>query len=219
FLPAVRPFSPFAAALAVIAYAIGSRVEFEVNNVFALPTMLVVVPMLFTLPLRSVPLLIAAGMVVGQAPNLLLRRLALSHLPILIVNASYSLGPVLILSMAGAAPPRWSDAPLYLGALAAQLGGDTIASGIWSRFGYGIPFREHLRSMRVTMLVDMALAPIGLIVAIATIGRAWGVLLVLPLFALLNVFSRERQVRIDHALALSTAYRGTAMLLGDVIEA
>jgi putative nucleotidyltransferase with HDIG domain len=37
--------------------------------------------------------------------------------------------------------------------------------------------------------------------------------------ALLQVFARERQVRIDHALELSSAYRGTAMLLGDVIEA
>src|SRR5436305_15328220 len=49
FLPVVRPFSPLAAALAVIAYAIGSRVEFEVNNVFAVPTELVFVSMLFTL--------------------------------------------------------------------------------------------------------------------------------------------------------------------------
>jgi HD-GYP domain-containing protein (c-di-GMP phosphodiesterase class II) len=158
-------------------------------------------------------------MVLGQAPNLLTRRLALSHVPILIFNASYSLGPVLVLSLTGARPPRWHDAPLYLGALAAQLTVDTIPSGIWSKLGYGISFREHLRTMRVTMLVDAALAPVGLIVAIATVGRSWGVLLVLPLFGLLRVFSRERQVRIDHALALSTAYRGTAMLLGDVIEA
>jgi putative nucleotidyltransferase with HDIG domain len=33
------------------------------------------------------------------------------------------------------------------------------------------------------------------------------------------VFARERQVRIDHAVQLSSAYRGTAILLGDVIEA
>ena len=44
-------------------------------------------------------------------------------------------------------------------------------------------------------------------------------LVVLPLVALLQFFARERQVRIDHALELSHAYRGTAMLLGDVIEA
>jgi len=33
------------------------------------------------------------------------------------------------------------------------------------------------------------------------------------------VLSRERQARVDQALELSNAYRGTAMLLGDVVEA
>jgi HD-GYP domain-containing protein (c-di-GMP phosphodiesterase class II) len=37
--------------------------------------------------------------------------------------------------------------------------------------------------------------------------------------ALLRNFSRERKQRIDHALELSNAYRGTAFLLGDVVEA
>ena len=36
---------------------------------------------------------------------------------------------------------------------------------------------------------------------------------------LFSTFARERQRRIDNALELSSAYRGTAMLLGDVIEA
>jgi HD-GYP domain-containing protein (c-di-GMP phosphodiesterase class II) len=45
------------------------------------------------------------------------------------------------------------------------------------------------------------------------------VLLGLPLIALLTVFSRERRVRIDHELELRDAYRGTAFLLGDVVEA
>jgi HD-GYP domain-containing protein (c-di-GMP phosphodiesterase class II) len=33
------------------------------------------------------------------------------------------------------------------------------------------------------------------------------------------VFARERRVRIDHELELRDAYRGTAFLLGDVVEA
>jgi HD-GYP domain-containing protein (c-di-GMP phosphodiesterase class II) len=44
-------------------------------------------------------------------------------------------------------------------------------------------------------------------------------LLALPLVGLLGFFARERRVRIDHSLELSQAYRGTAMLLGDVVEA
>jgi HD-GYP domain-containing protein (c-di-GMP phosphodiesterase class II) len=45
------------------------------------------------------------------------------------------------------------------------------------------------------------------------------VLLAMPLIALLSVFARERKVRIDHELELRDAYRGTAFLLGDVVEA
>jgi len=36
---------------------------------------------------------------------------------------------------------------------------------------------------------------------------------------LLAYFARERRGRIDHALELSHAYRGTALLLGDMVEA
>ena len=36
---------------------------------------------------------------------------------------------------------------------------------------------------------------------------------------MLVIFARERQARIDNALELSHAYRGTAFLLGDVVEA
>jgi HD-GYP domain-containing protein (c-di-GMP phosphodiesterase class II) len=68
-------------------------------------------------------------------------------------------------------------------------------------------------------LVDAALAPVGLMAALAAEGRHGVLALMLPLAALLGVFARERQVRIDHALELSSAYRGTAFLLGDVVEA
>jgi HD-GYP domain-containing protein (c-di-GMP phosphodiesterase class II) len=84
---------------------------------------------------------------------------------------------------------------------------------------WGVPVAQHARSMRVAVFVDAALAPVGLAVAIAAHGSAWTMVVVLPLVGLLKFFARERQVRIDHALELSTAYRGTAMLLGDVIEA
>jgi HD-GYP domain-containing protein (c-di-GMP phosphodiesterase class II) len=70
-----------------------------------------------------------------------------------------------------------------------------------------------------TWLVDLALAPIGMAVAVTAQSNAYGALLALPLVALLAFFARERTARIDHALELSHAYRGTALLLGDVVEA
>jgi len=44
-------------------------------------------------------------------------------------------------------------------------------------------------------------------------------MLVLPLLPLFTLFAQEHDARIDGALELSQAYRGTALLLGDVIEA
>jgi len=67
--------------------------------------------------------------------------------------------------------------------------------------------------------VDAALAPVGLAIAYAAQQQPLTVLLVLPLVGLLTVLARERRARIDNALELSAAYRGTAFLLGDVVEA
>jgi HD-GYP domain-containing protein (c-di-GMP phosphodiesterase class II) len=215
-LPAVRPFSPVAAVLAVAAYAIASRVRFEVADGFAAPSQLVLVPMLFVLPPRDVPLLVATGFILGQLHR---RTHPLSHTPIDVANAWYSLGPAIVLSLGGGSTPTWSHAPLYLAAFGAQFAVDFVTTSTWSRIAYGVGARDHLRSMRETSLVDAALSPIGLVVAIGTVGRSWGPLTVLPLVWLLFVFAQERQRRLDHAVELSTAYRGTAMLLGEMIEA
>jgi HD-GYP domain-containing protein (c-di-GMP phosphodiesterase class II) len=219
FLPPVRHFSPAAAVVAVVVYAAVSRVRFEVSNLWVFPTQLVLVPMLFTLPPRSVPLLVAAGLLLGKLPDFARGTLALNKAHLSVADAWHSGGPVLVLSLAGAASPSWTHVPLYFAALAAQFGTDFTSSFIWSRTAFGVSLVEHARTVRVAFLVDAALAPVGLVVAIAAGERIWAVLVVLPLVALLQFFARERQVRIDHALELSHAYRGTAMLLGDVIEA
>jgi HD-GYP domain-containing protein (c-di-GMP phosphodiesterase class II) len=69
------------------------------------------------------------------------------------------------------------------------------------------------------MLVDVCLSPLGLVIALAATRRPFSFLLSLPLLGLVAFFARERRARVDHALELSHAYRGTALLLGDVVEA
>jgi putative nucleotidyltransferase with HDIG domain len=68
-------------------------------------------------------------------------------------------------------------------------------------------------------MVDLLLSPIGFLAALASAQAQYAFLLVLPLAALLGVFSRERSARLRHALELSRAYHGTALLLGDIVEA
>ncbi|MGO9977143.1 MAG: HD-GYP domain-containing protein [Solirubrobacteraceae bacterium] len=62
-------------------------------------------------------------------------------------------------------------------------------------------------------------SPIGLAVAFAAAGRPEAALITLPLGGLLMYFARDRRARMEAALELSHAYRGTALLLGDLVEA
>jgi HD-GYP domain-containing protein (c-di-GMP phosphodiesterase class II) len=125
---------------------------------------------------------------------------------------------VLVLALAHGLPLRWSAWPVYVLALAAQFAFD-LANSFAGELGRAFSPRAILRYAADAYVVDAALAPIGLAVAFATHSHPALVVLVLPLVLLLRHFSGERQRRIDHALELSDAYRGTAFLLGDVIEA
>jgi HD-GYP domain-containing protein (c-di-GMP phosphodiesterase class II) len=133
-------------------------------------------------------------------------------------SAAHALGPVLVVAFAHGLPLRWSAWPVYVAALAAQFAFD-FGNGLLNVTANRVAFTKLTSAMRLIYLVDAALAPVGLVVAFATRAHPELVLLVLPLVALLRNFSREREQRIDHALELSDAYRGTAFLLGDVVEA
>jgi HD-GYP domain-containing protein (c-di-GMP phosphodiesterase class II) len=63
------------------------------------------------------------------------------------------------------------------------------------------------------------LAPLGLLIAASAARRPGVLLLALPVIGLLWLFARERRQRLDQTLVLSSAYRGTALLLGEAIEA
>src|SRR6476661_7153236 len=181
----------------ILAYAAASHARFEVGTGLSLPTALVFVPMLFLLPLGYVPLAICAGLLVGAATDLLRRGLPLEKLLLVPLNSWYSIGPVIVLAVAGEARPGLEHWPVYVAALGAQFAADYFIQAPYQRIVNGVPFPLAARFMSSAFLVDVALAPIGLLVA----------------------FARERQVRIDHALELGHAYRGTALLLGDVVEA
>jgi putative nucleotidyltransferase with HDIG domain len=131
----------------------------------------------------------------------------------------YVLGPVLVLGIAGEGPPHVASAPLYLAALAAQFGFDFASSAAHERLTLGVRPRAQLKAMSLVWVVDAALASVGLAVAFAAEQSGYAFVLALPLILLLSVFARERKLHIDNALELSAAYRGTAFLLGDVVEA
>jgi HD-GYP domain-containing protein (c-di-GMP phosphodiesterase class II) len=202
----------------VALYAVLARVEFEIGAGSAVPTELVLVPMLFTLPLGLVPLLVVAGFILAyyaDRPRLLLQpRRALPT----IASASHAFGPVIVLAAAHGLPLRWSAWPIYVGALGAQLAFDAVAGTI-ANAAHDIELRKSLPVLAWAYSVDLALAPLGLVIAFAARDRWWVIALALPLVLLLRAFAGERARHLDSAIELGNAYRGTTYLLGDVIDA
>jgi putative nucleotidyltransferase with HDIG domain len=214
-----RMASLWAATLLVAVYAIASRVEFEVGSGTVVPTELVLVPMLFILPLELVPLLVALALLLAHMPDIAMGRMHPERTAVLIGSARHAFGPALVLTVVASHGPTFSDWPIYLAALAAQFAIDAIGFSVREWAILGVPLRSELPAMATVSGVDLALAPIGFLAALAAVGHPERFLLVTPLIALLAIFARQRRTTIDQALELGAAYRGTAFLLADLIEA
>jgi HD-GYP domain-containing protein (c-di-GMP phosphodiesterase class II) len=219
YVPSERHPGLGATLLLVAAYAAAFRLDFEIGTGSAVPTALILVPMLFVLPLGLVPLAVATGVVLGSLDEHVRGSLSLGRVGMRVVFAWHAVGPALVLAIAGERGPRLSDWPLYVLALLSQFAIDTLFTAGREWLALGVRPSVQLRAMTWVYAIDAGLAPIGLAVAFAAQSSPYGVVLALPLVALLSVFARERRVRIDHELELRDAYRGTAFLLGDVVEA
>lgn len=218
-LPHVRSASAAALLLFVLLYAIASRIEFDVAAGYGTPTQLILIPMLYALPPSSVPLLVAAAWVLGKSPSILGGSRFPDRVLASIANAWHSVGPALIFSLARLVAPDWADWPLLAAALAAQLACDFAASTAreWLRLGR-FP-RLPLRLLAPVWGTDVCLSPIGFAVAFAATGRPAAAVMALPLGGLLMYFARDRRAHIEATLELTRAYQGTALLLGEVVEA
>ena len=220
WLPTARPSAGLGIMIALVAcYALAARVQFEVAFASAVPTQLVFIPMLFLAPLHVVPLLVALGFVLSKLPEHLRGEWHIGRAGLHLVTAWHAVGPVLVLAALGAPSPTLSHLPLIAVAVAAQFALDFASSATRGFAALGIGPRELARALGPAWLVDLALTPLGLALAYASLTQSYAFLLGLPLMGLLAYFARERKARIDHALELSHAYRGTALLLGDVVEA
>jgi HD-GYP domain-containing protein (c-di-GMP phosphodiesterase class II) len=204
------------AALLVVAYAAVARVQFEVGAGAAVLTQLVFVPMLFLAAPAAVPVLVLLGYVLSALPRHLRGDWHPARFGLHIVSSCYAIGPVVVLGLAGDPAPSLSPRTLALVA-AGLLAQFAIDVGTWAALG--LSPRGQARALAVAWRVDLALTPIGLALVAAGGSRTYAFLLGLPLVALLAEFARHRSASVGQAEALSEAYLGTALLLGDVVEA
>jgi HD-GYP domain-containing protein (c-di-GMP phosphodiesterase class II) len=206
-------------ALVLGVYVIVEKVRFPVAGGWTYPTMLVFVPMLFVLPTPIVPLAAMGAILLGAIPGYTRGQTPISRLPADIADAWFSFGPALVIVVGQADRFAWSHWPIYTAALAAEV---VVDGTVWigrSWIGERVNPFIQLPLVSWTYLVDAMLAPLGLAVAASAASRPALVLLDLPVVGLFWLFARERQERLDQTLVLSSAYRGTALLLGEVIEA
>jgi HD-GYP domain-containing protein (c-di-GMP phosphodiesterase class II) len=208
-----------AAAVLVLAYVVALRVEFEVVGGYTVPTAAVLVPMLFLLPPDAVPLCVLTAHLLNSGIQVALGRRHAARVFVFLGQSWYSVGPALLFAVAPPGSAGLEDTPLVLGAFAAYIACDAVVSLSVDHFGHRESLRGLIRSAMSVYMVDLLLVPLGFMVAIVADGHATAVAALAPTFLLLAFFATERRQRIDNALALSDAYRGTALLLGDVVEA
>jgi putative nucleotidyltransferase with HDIG domain len=213
-----RAFSPVLAATFVVAYAAVTRVEFVFGDTGTMPTQLLFAPMLLLLPTPLVPLLTTAALVLGSAWDVVSKRRPAQRLLLPLADGGFALAPALILVALGAQLPAWGHWPAYVAAFAAQFLIDGAVTLARVKLAVGTTVREFAGEVLRIYEVDSLLTPIGVLAAIAAAGRPATALLVLPLVVLLAVFAREREGRIAQTIELGRSYRGTALLLRDLLE-
>jgi putative nucleotidyltransferase with HDIG domain len=204
--------------LLVLGAAVLGRLEFETGAGYTVPTQLIFVPMLFVLPPAIVPLAAAAALTLDRVPDVVAGRRHPQRMVMALGDAWFAVGPALVFVLAGLDGPQLGDWPLYVLALIAQFAGDYLSGAVRERLGHGLSPTQQLRVMGEVWLVDALLSMTGLLAAFATVVEAHAYLLLLPPAGLFAAVTRERRARIGGAIELSAAYRGTAMLLGDVLS-
>jgi len=217
-LPSVQDWNPVAAVLSFVVMCLAMRVNFETPFGYTVASQLAFVPVLFCVPMPFVPIAAAAGMATQLGPAVISGKVPPFRIMRSLANSWFAVGPALVFALAGIRPSA-AAAPLLLVALLAQFTGDFLAASLYTKFARGARVISQLRESLWVYLIDASLSIVALVIAEDLHEAPYGVLAVLPLLGLLRMFAHERRERLGKLLELNETYRGTAVLLGDVISA
>jgi len=217
---AARPphnFELLPCVLCLLVMAVASVVRFDTPFGFTAATQLAFVPLLFAMPVAVVPLAVLVALLLAGAFEVLRGNLRPLRLLLTPGNSWFAIGPVAVFAVAHTEPSD-AGAGLLLTALAAQFTVDFSISALRFAGARGAGLTAQLRESWV-YLIDIALTGMGLVVAEQVHEHPVVALAPLPLLGLLAWFAGERRQRLVSLLELNSAYRGTALVLGDVVEA
>ena len=216
----ISPPGPFVVGPALACFGalvVATHVRIDTPFGYTVPTQLAFIPLLFALPLALVPLAVALAFMLTRILPVLRGQVRASRLIGMAGNAWFSVGPVLVFVIADV-PPRSAGPALLLAALGAQFTVDFAVSVSRVAIARDAPLASQLKETWVYG-IDAALSGVGLLVANSIDSSPEALLALMPLLALLTLFARERSHRLSGLLELNNAYRGTALVLGDVLEA
>jgi len=203
----------------VIGHAVVSRVRFEFGGGYVVPEQLVIVPLMLLGPLPLVPLLIALAGCLALLPDFARGSWSRDRWLSPMADSWSYLAPVLILAALAPGEPELSSVPVYLLALAAQLGTDFLLTTVRNHLLDRVPLPELARGFAGAARVELILSPMAFVATLVAYQEPVVLLFALaPLVWMLDNFSKERWARYAAALELNRAYRGTVMLLSDVLE-
>jgi HD-GYP domain-containing protein (c-di-GMP phosphodiesterase class II) len=219
FVPSEREVSPLLVAALLLGHAAVSQVRFEFGMGFVVPEQLVVIPMLLLCPLPYVPVLIAVAGALGLVPDFIKGSWSKDRWLKPIADSWSYLAPVLVLAALAPGAPELSSAPVYVLAIGAQLATDFAQAVIRNQLLDRVSVMELARCFVGATRVELVLSPIALVATLAAFEEPLVLVAVIaPLVWLLDNFSKDRAARYAAALELNRAYRGTVMLLSDVLE-
>jgi putative nucleotidyltransferase with HDIG domain len=203
--------------LCFVVMVVAARVRFDTPFGYTVATQLAFVPLLFAMPVAIVPIAVVAAMMLARVPELVSGEHPPARLIKEVGNSWFAIGPVAVFALGHVAP---GDAgPLLLiGALVAQFGVDFAASTLRLSLERAATFAVQLRETWV-YVVDAALSVMGLVVAEELHAVPLVALAPVAMLGILALFARERHDHMQGLIELNNAYRGTALVLGAVVEA
>jgi hypothetical protein len=166
-LPSERELEPVIVLALFAAYVGVSRIRFDVGAGYVSAEQLVYVPLLFFAPLPLVLLMVPVAFALSDLPDILAGRAHRDRWMNALADSWYVIGSVSVLGLLAPGGPRLELAPVYLGALAAQVGLGTSAALAREYFVGRLSVRDELRSSAAAYQLDVLLSPVGLAVAFA----------------------------------------------------
>jgi HD-GYP domain-containing protein (c-di-GMP phosphodiesterase class II) len=197
----------------VLAYSLAWRLELETTASVTVPSGLALVPMFVLLPPGWVPIAAAAGGILADLASDQRARRMLGTLA-----CAWSAVPACVLLAVVQPEPVWSQAWVYAAAVAAWVVADALTSFLHLRVVL-VRRESTLRSVAEMYRPEAPLAILAFLGAMESDRFRYAFLLPFAAMAIFRQLAQERRRRVEQAEELSRAYRGTAMLLGAVVDA